>query len=804
MARVRIGVVVLGMTGNGVGAIHSLRELSPRPDPLIGVGSDPHDIGFASRAARTLLAPSPSEGSGGPLARFLVGLSREVGRPLALIPSSDDYVAFVSDHRDDFEGRCRFLLPDRATVDALLDKARFAALVAELGIPAPASAVMAAEPDPDLPEGLRFPIVAKPLTTFKHNPLRKAFKAREFGDREEWNRFFAPWRGAGAQVAVQEKIVGEDDAVYVYGGLWDAAGRPVSAFTGQKLRQFPAAYGSTSRAVCRLEPEVFERSEAFLRAIGHRGLADVEFKRDARDGLLRIIEVNPRQGLWHRMGRTVGIDLVQDACRLASGERLRPIRQRAGVQGHWCYLARDLQRLRQDLRRGPRHALPWFASYIVLPTDAVFSWFDPAPWALELRRLATRRARAIEPPPRARPVAGRSAPPAVVMGLTATGLAVARALGRRQIPVSGISSGVRPPAARSRYLDFVRGPGLDRGRALRFYEALGERLGPRAVLVPTGDPNVLFIARNRAALSRHFRFVVPDVELLEAIASKRRLVGIAESHGLPVPPTILPADRAELEASIENLRFPVVIKPEFSNLWRSREAAHLGLGRTKAIPVDSGSDLLRRYADLAKLDSRLLVQQLVIGPDENHVDYHAFVDSGGTVRAEFVGRKLRLAPAHYGMGCYVESVHADDVSELGRDILHRIGYRGMANLNFKRDARDGKLYLLEINPRFSIWTGLDVACGVDFPYYYYRAALGEPFTAPRRYPAGRRWWDPVADLRSMRVYTRDGTWSWVRWLGTVARPSTNAVFAWDDPGPAWETLKRSLRHRLEIDGEPAK
>ena len=187
---------------------------------------------------------------------------------------------------------------------------------------------------------------------------------------------------------------------------------------------------------------------------------------------------------------------------------------------------------------------------------------------------------------------------------------------------------------------------------------------------------------------------------------------------------------------------------------------------------------------------------MVIGPDDNHLEYHGFVDRDGAVRAEFVGRKLRLAPAHYGSGSYVESIHAEDARRTGRSILESIGYRGMANLDLKRDARNGQLYLFEINPRFTIWTALDVACGVDFPFYYYQACIGQPYDPPPSYPAGRRWWNPLTDFRSMRTYARDGTWSWPRWLVSVARTSANAVFAWDDPGPTWALLVGEVRARL--------
>jgi predicted ATP-grasp superfamily ATP-dependent carboligase len=396
---------------------------------------------------------------------------------------------------------------------------------------------------------------------------------------------------------------------------------------------------------------------------------------------------------------------------------------------------------------------------------------------------------------------------AVVMGVHITGLAVARALGRRGIAVVGASDG-HPVGVSSRYVRFVRAPSLhDEAAALDFYLALGRRLDGPIVLVPTGDPGVLFVSHHRETLAPRFLFHVPDADLLEAIASKRRLVAIARTHGLPLPPTILPESREELMAALDTVELPCVIKPEFTHLWRSPAALRAGLAGVKAIPVERRSDLVSWYDRLAAVDPRLIIQKMVIGPDENHLEYHGFIDREGEVRAEFVGRKLRLAPAHYGSGSYVESIHAEDALLVGRAVLVGLGYRGMANLDLKRDQRDGRLYLFEINPRFTIWTALDVACGVDFPYYYYQTCLGQPFAVPASYPAGRFWLNPLLDLGSMRVYARDGTWSWWRWLGSVLRPTVNAVFAWDDPRPALSVARRWLGarfagRRLDVSGEP--
>lgn len=386
-------------------------------------------------------------------------------------------------------------------------------------------------------------------------------------------------------------------------------------------------------------------------------------------------------------------------------------------------------------------------------------------------------------------------PVAVVMGLTAPGLALARSLGRAGVDVIGVSTAEDPPAAHSRLFGFRRAPSIgDPARLLGFYLALADELRRPIVLLPTGDQSVRFISAHRQELDPHFRYLLPTAEELDRITSKRRFSQLATEAGLPLPRTVLPAGREELEKVSQTLRFPCIVKPEFTDLWRTHAAREAGLGKTKAVPAADALELLARYEELALVDSALVVQEMVVGPDENHLDYHALVDQTGQLLAEFAGRKLRLTPPHFGAGSYVESIDAREVATEGRLVLERLGFRGMANMNFKRDERDGRLFLLELNPRFSNWTGLDISCGVDFAYLYFMACAGEGCEAPAPYRLGKRWVDFTADRESMKVYAHEGLWTWPAWAWSLARASVWALFAPDDPRPSWVSFRRWLRH----------
>jgi len=392
---------------------------------------------------------------------------------------------------------------------------------------------------------------------------------------------------------------------------------------------------------------------------------------------------------------------------------------------------------------------------------------------------------------------------AVVMGLTETGLAVARSLGRRGIKTIGVNPS-RSPASFSSFLHYIREP-KEESEKLAFYLGLAKKIGHRAVLLPTGDPNVLFLSRHRDLLGQHFAFFIPSRDTLAAITSKRQLIRTATALDLPLPRSILLKTGKEAE-SLPPEFFPCVLKPEFTHLWRSKAAYRAGINKAKAIPAHNKGELLALLDRFTQVDPRILIQQMIVGPDANHLDYHALVEEDGSIRAEFVGQKLRLTPPKLGMGCYVQSIRSEEVVAAGRRVLSRLDYRGLANINFKRDERDGKLYLLEINPRFSFWVGLDVACGIDFPYYYYQLCLEEPYAADSDYPIGKRWLSLRHDLKGMKTYKAKGELTWGQWAASALRPTVGALFACDDPLPALvcaaQSVTRPFENRLRrlLDG----
>lgn len=371
-------------------------------------------------------------------------------------------------------------------------------------------------------------------------------------------------------------------------------------------------------------------------------------------------------------------------------------------------------------------------------------------------------------------------------------VSMVRALGRRRIPVALASSEAAPDAALSRYcLHVFETPSWvddPRGavRALRDWSRLQS---DRPVLFYQGDHDLLAISRARQELGRHVRCILPRPELVESLVDKARFASLADRHGLPVPATRSLRRSDEAGGIVEQARdwphFPCVLKPT----TRSPRFRELG-NCQKAIRVPDRESLARVLDAVAESDEECFVlQKAVEGGEDCIVSYHAYVRPGGDVVAEFTGRKVRTAPRLYGYSSYIEITDDAEVAKLGKSVLAAIDFSGVAKIDFKRDARDGRLYLLEINPRFNLWHHPATLAGVCIPELVYRDAV-DPGSAPRVRVTkpGIRWVSLRDDLWAMRQYRAAGELSFAEWAAQMTSVDVNETFSWADPIPGLAAL----------------
>jgi predicted ATP-grasp superfamily ATP-dependent carboligase len=307
---------------------------------------------------------------------------------------------------------------------------------------------------------------------------------------------------------------------------------------------------------------------------------------------------------------------------------------------------------------------------------------------------------------------------------------------------------------------------------------------------------LLLVSRNRQLLQKYFRFAIANQQLVEDLVDKARFQRLAERLALPVPP----AQRLHSAVDAEDLKlhFPIVVKP----LTRRPELWKAVVKSGKALRIDTREDFRRVWPALRTSGVELLAQEMIPGSETCIESYHVYVNADGRILGEFTGRKIRTYPRQYGDSTALITTDEADVTALGRELVERLQLRGVAKFDFKR-APDGKLYLLEVNPRFNLWHHLGALAGVNLPALVYGDLLGHPKLRVTSAKAGLRWcraWQDGLAARESHVKMMH----WMSWTMTC---EAKRLLAWDDPmpivgGAAWRVMDylRKLAASLAVSG----
>ena len=180
-------------------------------------------------------------------------------------------------------------------------------------------------------------------------------------------------------------VPGDDDQILLAGTYHDARSRPLAVFTGRKLRQHPRGFGNTRAGESLWDQKVADLMLRLLAEFQYHGISDVEFKWDARDGSLKLMEINARQGLWATLATAAGVNLTYVAYRDAIGSPVTAPPQRDGVG--WVDSIHDVPDSLREVRRHEIRLGDWLASLGGVRADAVLSLRDPAPAAMEVARV---------------------------------------------------------------------------------------------------------------------------------------------------------------------------------------------------------------------------------------------------------------------------------------------------------------------------------------------------------------------------------------------------------------------------------
>jgi D-aspartate ligase len=373
-----------------------------------------------------------------------------------------------------------------------------------------------------------------------------------------------------------------------------------------------------------------------------------------------------------------------------------------------------------------------------------------------------------------------------------TGLGILRSLGRLGIPVHTVDSNPRGPSSYSRYLRrrFIFDlAGASPDAVVEHLLLAGRRLGTRAILVPTWDDLAIVIADAEPALREQFLLPRQPDGLARSLVSKKEMQRLAVVHGVPTPEVSFPTSVDDVRAFAADATFPVMIKGIFGNRLHQRAGHALFIAERPA-------DLIRLYLDLEDpANPNLMLQEYIPGGDDAVWMFNGYFDADSECLFGLTGRKLRQTPAYAGTTSLGVCLPNETVDGLTRRWMKALGYRGMLDMGYRYDARDGQYKVLDVNPRIGSTFRLFVGRrGLDVVRALYLDLTGQAVPADEMVE-GRRWLDEH-DFSSSLRYLRDGKLTLRQWATSLRGLQETIYLAQDDLAPFVRLGPYALRSRL--------
>lgn len=314
---------------------------------------------------------------------------------------------------------------------------------------------------------------------------------------------------------------------------------------------------------------------------------------------------------------------------------------------------------------------------------------------------------------------------------------------------------------------------------------------PRAVLIPCSDKWALAVAGLPLETRQRCPASVAPREAVEQFVDKDRFRALIDRLGIPHPRTLPLRGPADLDLATDDDLANGFLKPTDSQRYYR-------LFGTKGSFVHSRHAAARQVEQASAAGITLMLQEWIPGNMSKTILIDGFVDHNGTITTMVARRRVRMDPPRIANTASAVTIPLAEVSEVTtalRTLLAEVDYRGIFNVEFKFDERDGHFKIIEVNPRPAWFLPSIARAGVDLPWMSYLDAQELPVPAPASYRTGRYGLYEIPDAAALAR-----AWSSLhRPEGPVLElwlKGDHILFWWSDPLPAVVDVWRALRRRV--------
>lgn len=314
----------------------------------------------------------------------------------------------------------------------------------------------------------------------------------------------------------------------------------------------------------------------------------------------------------------------------------------------------------------------------------------------------------------------------------------------------------------------------------------------KPVLMPCADPYVEVTDKHRDLLMQYYLMPGMPQGLQTSLLEKDALAAFCRQHDVKIPETLTleTIDTQGMEALLaavdEQIGYPCLLKPVNSH-------AFVAVFRRKMFRAESREELVAAIEKAKAAGLEMMIQRIIPGFDDHMYTYDAHLNEGGKVTHWLTCQKYRQYPINFGASVYTGQKYVPELHDIGGKFLEAVGYKGFAEIEFKKDAKTGDYYLIEVNTRYSNLNVLVKQAGLNMPYITYRELVGDP--VPEKAitkNTGLVFWYAYEDFFAVKGYVKSGQLTLSSVLMSYLQPKAYAIWDPQDPKPFFGFLKLVL------------
>ncbi|HHT67292.1 MAG TPA: ATP-grasp domain-containing protein [Erysipelotrichaceae bacterium] len=285
-----------------------------------------------------------------------------------VVPTTDFIARILSKNKIEFSKYAKIASNDWEIFQLAGDKSKTMEICMKNDIPCPSTLLDVKCLEDILNSTIAFPIVMKPKVGFG------AIGFKVVKSKEEMIKLSPLIHDYGSYVF--QEYIPQTDIQYECAMFIDNDNNVKTSVVFSKNRWFPISGGSSTLNITVDRPDIIESCKKLLQLINWRGAADVDFIQDPRDGIAKIMEINPRVSgsvkITFDAGTDQGLQMIQlllgndvtDFNKYEYGRRLR------------CSQTDLLWFIKSPNRFKSKPS--WFSNYKT--RDQIFYWSDPWPY----------------------------------------------------------------------------------------------------------------------------------------------------------------------------------------------------------------------------------------------------------------------------------------------------------------------------------------------------------------------------------------------------------------------------------------